>query len=327
MDIIDELNESIGSNGSMLIPEENDNNNNNFFGDHSAISRIIAQTEPGIEEEENITEQPQLFSPETIPVNPPAAAAATADADAISQAIEGLTERVQEQLQQPANEVAAAAAAAAATPEFLNSTAISNLPLETERLLKPRSAPYQVPKKKIGPPQTWMDNNARIMKTFTGPSRAGSKKIMKKNYGTTVGKSKTDEDLPTDFYQIFNESEKKEEEEKEEEYEEEEEEKEPEPSKKKKKSPKKKKPKPKPKVKVTALKKGETEHVDVIDDIVDLTKKKNLKRKARPKKLDVPKEKKSKPIDKKRPREETPLVKNKIATRKKKQTKLDDDAK
>ena len=267
----------------------------------------------------------QLFNPETIPVNPPPAAAA--NADAISQAIEGLTERVQEQLQQPANEEAAATT----TPEFLNSTAITNFPLETERLLKPRPAPYQVPKKKITPPQTWVDNNARIMKTFTGPSRAGSKKIMKKNYGTTVGKSKTDEDLPTDFYQIFNESEKKEEEEKEEEYEEEEEEKEPEPSKKKKKSPKKKKPKPKPKpkpkVKVTALKKGETEHVDDIDDIVDLTKKKNLKRKARPKKLDVPKEKKSKPIDKKRPREETPLVKNKIATRKKKQTKLDDDAK
>ena len=128
MDMIDELNELIGSNGSMLIPGENDNNN--FFGDNSAISRIIAQTEPGIEEE-NITEQQQLFNPETIPVNPPPAAAA--NADAISQAIEGLTERVQEQLQQPANE-----AAATTTPEFLNSTAITNLPLETERLLKPR---------------------------------------------------------------------------------------------------------------------------------------------------------------------------------------------
>ena len=53
--------------------------------------------------------------------------------------------------------------------------------------------------------------------------------------------------------------------------------------------------------------------------------KKNLKRKARPKKVDVPKVKKSKPANKKRAREETPLVKNKIATRKKKQTRLDDD--
>ena len=66
------------------------------------------------------------------------------------------------------------------------------------------------------------------------------------------------------------------------------------------------------------MQKGEPQDV-----IVDL--KKNLKRKARPKKLDVPKVKKSKPINKKRPREETPLVKNKIATRKKKQTRLDDD--
>ena len=164
-----------------------------------------------------------------------------------------------------------------------------------------------------------MDNNARIMKTFTGPSRAGSKKIMKKNYGTAARKSKTDEDLPADFYQIFNESEKKGEEEKEGEEEEYEDEPdpEPEPPKKKKKSPKKKKPRKK--VKVTVLKKGEPEDAFIVDQIM----KKNLKRKARPKKVDVPKEKKIKPANKKRPREETALVKNKMETRKKKQTKLD----
>ena len=55
-------------------------------------------------------------------------------------------------------------------------------------------------------------------------------------------------------------------------------------------------------------------------DIIDLKKK--LKRKARPKKQDVPKPKLLKQNNKKRGREESPIRKNKIATRKLKQIKV-----
>ena len=50
--------------------------------------------------------------------------------------------------------------------------------------------------------------------------------------------------------------------------------------------------------------------------------KKKLKRKARPKKQDVPKPKLLKHNNKKRGREESPIRKNKIATRKLKQIKV-----
>ena len=271
-----------------------------------------------------------MFNPETIPIH---SRTTTPELDLIeediSQAIEAFPERVEEQLHQPIQQPANAAREAAA--EMLNA-AIANLPLRTEKLLKPRPAPYQIPnpKKKIQPPPAWVDTpqtptltRAERLRTIdeaesnknklpkraaSEPSRSPKKKtypvkqrpgknILKKYRACKGGKSKTDDDLPPDFYQIFDE---------------------PQPSKKGQKRSRtesqgeggaEKKTPPPPTTRSRRIKEPKRKLTVQIGfsqgDIVDKNKKKYLKRKARPKKLDVPKEKKTKPANRKRDREES----------------------
>jgi len=177
-----------------------------------------------------------LFNPETIPIHSRTTTPELEliEDEDISQAIEAFPERVEEQLHQPIQQPANAAREAAA--EMLNA-AIANLPLRAEKLLKPRPAPYQIPKKKILPPPAWVDTpdtpnltRAERLRTIdeaeslnlpkkaaSEPSRSPKKKtypvkqrpgknILKKYRASKGGKSKTDDDLPPDFYQIFDET-------------------------------------------------------------------------------------------------------------------------
>ena len=336
MEMIDELNETSGSN--TLSAGDQHYDMPNFFGDDDAVSSIIAPQEA---EADNTD---LLFNPETIPIHSRTTTPELEliEDEDISQAIEAFPERVEEQLHQPIQQPANAAREAAA--EMLNA-AIANLPLRAEKLLKPRPAPYQIPKKKILPPPAWVDTpdtpnltRAERLRTIdeaeslnlpkkaaSEPSRSPKKKtypvkqrpgknILKKYRASKGGKSKTDDDLPPDFYQIFDETQP--------------------PKKGRKRSRTESQgeggaEKKTPPITTRSRRKKEPKRKVTVQigfsqgDIVD--KKKDLKRKARPKKTGVPKEKKTKPANRKRGREESDTSINKLSNRKKKQTKLDDD--